>query len=62
MSVDSSLFIGQACTHCGRPVESTRQLLLVCKPRERPRVLRPYHSGCVDEVQERDMSRLLGGR
>ncbi len=55
-------FIGQACTYCGRPVESVRGLSLVCMPREVPLVWRVYHSGCVEEENEAVMSRLLGGR
>jgi hypothetical protein len=55
-------FIGQACAYCGRAVESARGLSLVCTPRERPPVWRLYHSGCVEEEREADMSRLLGGR
>ncbi len=55
-------FIGQACTFCGRAVESVRGLSLVCIPSEVPLAWRLYHSGCVDDELEAKMSRLLGGR
>ncbi len=56
------VFIGQACTYCGREVKSLKGMSLVCIPRERPLVWRPYHAGCFEEEQEAMMSRVLGGR
>ncbi len=59
---DPEGFIGQACSWCHRPVVSRAGMSLVCRPKEDAVVWRAYHSGCVDEHYEAEMSRLLGGR
>lgn len=54
---DFGRFVGAACTLCGRKVER-RQLALVVVVGQP----QPFHPGCIDERDERIMSRLLGGR